>query len=59
MSGVSNERAFHATAVLLGETPDELDDELARAASREARARVLAREATAILVDVAALELKP
>lgn len=60
------QRSYLTTLTLLGERdvegtyPDSAEagafvQELARAASREARARLLAREATAILVDVAKL----
>ena len=60
------QRSYLTTLALLGERDVEdtyvdsaearaFADELARAATREARARLLAREATAILVDVAAL----
>lgn len=67
---MSWQRSFLTTMTLLGEREIEgsytdspvaaaYQAELARATTREARARLLAREATAILVDVAALGFKP
>lgn len=66
---MSWQRSYLTTMALLGEHDinatytDSAESaayqaELARAVTREARARLLAREATAILVDVAALGLK-
>lgn len=67
---MSWQRSYLVTAALLGEAEvegtytDSADAQAFRAelerasGSREAKARVLAREATAILVDVAALGLK-
>ena len=67
---MSWQRSFLTTLTLLGEHEvggtyaDSAEarafaHELGHAATREARARLLAREATAILVDVAALGVAP
>jgi hypothetical protein len=64
------QRSYLTTLSLLGEREVEgtytdsvegaaFAQELTRAPSREARARLLAREATAILMDVAALGMTP